>query len=101
MGYYTNYELNFNTNNPEEETKILNRIQEISGYTYLFSQEVKWYDHDKDMLQLSREFPDIVFTLDGEGEENGDIWKAYYHNGKFVKNRAEIKFPEYNPNDLK
>lgn len=102
MGYYTRYELNFDYGYDEEKrTKIFNRIGELSGYTYLFDDDVKWYDHEKDMLKLSKEYPDIVFTLNGEGEEAGDIWVAYFKDGKMVRHTAVIKLPEYNPSDLK
>lgn len=102
MGYYTRYELNFdNGGDYDLGEAVVARIQEISGYTYLFNQEVKWYEHEADMKQLSKEYPDIAFTLDGEGEESGDVWRAYFKDGKMALHRAIIKFPEYNPDNLK
>lgn len=101
MGYYTRYELSFDHGyDPVLEEKVMKRIEEISGYTYLFDQEVKWYEHIEDMLTLSKEFPEIVFTLNGEGEESGDVWVAYFLNGKHVVHKAEIVLPKFDINDL-
>ena len=47
----------------------------MSGYT-------KWYEHDQDMLRLSRTFPEVFFVLWGEGEEPEDLWKSYYLDGR-------------------
>lgn len=42
----------------------------------------KWYEHEDDLLTLSKEFPHLAFTLEGQGEDAGDIWKKYLLNGK-------------------
>lgn len=41
-----------------------------------------WYNHEDDMIGLSHKFPEVLFTLDGEGEDNRDIWRSYFKNGK-------------------
>ena len=46
------------------------------------------------MKQISAEFPDYLFILEGEGEEPGDIWKAYYYRGNACTCRAVLTFPE-------
>lgn len=43
---------------------------------------VKWYDYEEQMIELSRYFPDMVFRVSGEGEDVGDEWQAFFHNGK-------------------
>jgi hypothetical protein len=55
---------------------------------------VKWYDYNKNMIKLSEIFPNYLFTMDGEGEESGDIWRHYFLNGKEQKEMAQIKFGE-------
>lgn len=62
---------------------------------------MKWYDHIRDMEEVSRQFPDVTIMLHGEGEENGDMWNAYFKNGKHAIYRAEIIYPEFNPDDLR
>lgn len=46
------------------------------------SDSLKWYDHEKEMKQLSKEFPDVLFKLHGEGEDKYDIWDKYFMGGK-------------------
>lgn len=53
-----------------------------------------WYDWKKDMVSLSKEYPNLLFWLEGEGEESGDIWKAWARNGKVVTSQARIVFDE-------
>jgi len=62
---------------------------------------VKWYDHEKNMKSLSKEYPSLLFTLSGKGEENGDIWRKYFFNGKMQKATAQITFEKYDSRKLK
>ena len=41
-----------------------------------------WYNHEEDMLAISKQFPELLFVLEGEGENNDDLWKQYFRNGK-------------------
>lgn len=47
------------------------------------------------MLLLSKEFPDVLFKLHGEGEDNEDIWDKYFMNGKMQYCPAEIMCPPF------
>lgn len=47
------------------------------------------------ILSSREEYKDVLFILDGEGEESGDIWKSYYKNGKTYRVEAEFTFPEF------
>lgn len=40
-------------------------------------------------------YPDVIFIVEGIGEEFPDIWKAWTKNGKMYKAYAQIKFPEF------
>lgn len=59
--------------------------------------ETKWYAWFEDMLKMSAEIPNVLFKLHGEGEENGDIWDAYFLNGKGQHHRAEIVIKPCDP----
>ena len=59
------------------------------------SDEVKWYDNEEEMRKLSKEFPDVLFKLHGEGEDNEDIWDKYFMNGKMQYCPAEIMCPPF------
>jgi hypothetical protein len=110
MGYNTNYDLSvINAEHPQYvlfETWITNKPETLSGYKLLpfflgKADSCKWYEWNEDMLAVSKMFPDLVFCLHGEGEENGDAWYAYFKNGKVQLCRAIIKFDEYDEAKLK
>ena len=53
------------------------------------------------MLNLSRQFPGVLFTLRGEGEENGDLWRSYYRDGKMQTCKAIIMYPAFDAAQMK
>lgn len=55
----------------------------------------RWYDYGKDMSELSLKYPEILFKLTGFGEGEGDIWRAFYYQGKEYHWELEIKWPTY------
>ncbi len=59
------------------------------------SIEDKWYYHEKHMLALSLEFPDCIFTLEGEGEEKGDSWRKRFLNGEMEEIRPDVVWPPF------
>ena len=83
MGYYTLYKLDY-----DAELETSNKIHEFMKdnqdqyYGVLGEDSYKWYDHEEEMKTLSIEFPGILFRLDGEGEDQGDVWVKYFKNGK-------------------
>lgn len=65
-----------------------------------FEEDCKWYDHDKEMKEISTEHPDVLFTLEGTGESNEDMWITYYKNGKSQESRAHITFDPFDESKL-
>lgn len=55
--------------------------------------DVKWYDHEENMKEISKLFPDMVFQLRGQGEDPEDMWEKYFQNGYCEECRAEITIP--------
>lgn len=53
------------------------------------------------MRKVSTMFPDELLTISGVGEESGDIWKAYFLNGKAQICQAQIIFEDFDKNKLK
>lgn len=108
MGYYTRHMLSIKG---DSNNQIQNEIQEYidanddlawalgEGFGE-FGESTKWYDHEKDMRKLSSLYPNVIFILEGEGEESGDVWKEYYRNGKMQKCQAKLVFDEYDENHL-
>lgn len=115
MGYYTRHELSVRKHGKdqswakEEIDAIVNALKEREVWNYAFNghngsvydclvfygdNTVKWYDHDVDMLEISKQFPEYTFQLYGEGEETDDFWFTYYKNGETEYCPAEIIFKE-------
>lgn len=109
MGYYTTFFFharNFDTMCPLLQNEIVSLLNELDDTykLYLFGEqtfELKWYDHNENMIEFSKRYPDILFELEGEGEDAKDNWKAYYHNGKSQICRAKIVYDEPDINKLK
>lgn len=95
MGYYTRYEL---TVTPELDIAFIqNRIdggRDLDDLEELSDETTKWYEHEKDMRALSKDYPDHLFQLDGRGEEQGDVWRKYFKDGKMQKWVPEEQEPE-------
>jgi len=102
MGYYTSYELDMEATSSSKYTQ---QALEVLVDTYLRDNDIlsnllepsKWYKHDEDMIELSKRFPDVLFTLRGLGDDYGDLWRTYYLNGKMQYAGAKITFPEFDP----
>lgn len=92
MGYITNFQLKISGNQlTEEEIKIIKEKTPLEHYSKnLFGEHVKWYCFSEDMKEVSKLIPNRTFTLDGYGEEAGDIWTAYFKNGKSQDAKARI-----------
>lgn len=59
------------------------------------NEPCKWYKHESEMRKFSEKFPEVLFTLEGEGEESGDIWRKYFVNGKMQVAKAKISFDPF------
>lgn len=122
MGYYTTFELT-TKNNKYKVSDIASYMKKAANETdkyypfkhcldeYLFEDGIsdiemdsydccKWYGHHEEMIELSKQFPETVFCLYGDGEESGDTWYEYYKNGKSQYCPAKITYDEYDENKL-
>lgn len=91
MGYYTRYDI---SENPQT---VQQAIEEKSQYSFYGGQTdtVKWYDWKEHCLEVSKDFPNLVIKVEGDGEEQGDQWKAYIKNGKIQIAKAVVTFEEF------
>ena len=64
----------------------------FSPYEYLFDDSMKWYEHCADMTKVANAFPDVVFVLQGIGEEFGDIWREYYCGEEYHESMVNMVF---------
>lgn len=100
MGYYTKFTLEILEGN-DYKTDYEKGIAEVADYGYCFDSEIKWYNHEADMLTYSELHPNVVFALNGEGEESEDMWVKYFKNGKMAVSKAIITFEPYKEENLK
>lgn len=105
MGYYTKYKLEINDSNKIDIIKELIEYYHEASYAInedgSLYDETKWYDHESDLKDFSKNYSNILFELSGEGEESGDMWKKYFKNGKMQESYARIEFDEFDENKLK
>lgn len=114
MGYYTYYNLSIKNDDevsierqreaslyllkdfgfsPITEKYHKERIEKsLYPFDWISDDSMKWYDYERDMINLSKEFPEVIFVLYGEGEEREDIWRSFFKNGKCVHQAAHIYY---------
>ena len=101
MGYETRFKLTALTNRNYSQHDYLKALAEINprefspeaeSFEEEFEEPRKWYDYKNDMEKLSLAFPTTYFLLYGAGEEQGDVWKAYFYNGKVQIIKAYLIF---------
>ena len=110
MGYYTRLYLDLETYPNEPVSPVLTKtiISEFiaaypeAGYNEALTPTGDFLDSIKinpdgdcikELKTFSLKYPDILFTLNGQGEEFEDVWKVYALNGKTQIEYARI--PEF------
>ncbi len=93
MGYYTQYDW---VKDPSKAVLKWVSDNEDTDLSYALSvaDQTKWYDHEKDMKELSLLFPDEVLSIEGVGEEQPDTWRKHFKNGEVRACQASINFPD-------
>lgn len=112
MGYYTDYKLSFEDNPqclyiPDLEEELEERTQystwEENDSETLALWDCKWYDHEEDMLDFSKRYPEATFRLEGKGEDaDGDLWVKWFKDGRMQRGLVEIvlTYPKFDPSKL-
>lgn len=94
MGYRTNYSLNWECDEDKTITVASDRYSNADFLDTLlrdeFLDDVKWYEWESDMIALAKENPDVLFILDGDGEESGDIWEFRIKGNQSEFHRLEM-----------
>ena len=103
MGYETRFKLTALTDRNYSQRDYLKVLAEIDprefspaadSFEEEFEEPRTWYNYKDDMKKLSLQFPDTYFLLYGTGEEQGDVWKAYFYNGKVQIIKATLTFKD-------
>jgi hypothetical protein len=83
------------------QTSVVTLNDVIGHLTYNpFDDKCKWYEHTDDMIMVSMKYPKVIFSLYGNGEENGDMWVEYFMNGNVQTERAVITYADFDPEKL-
>lgn len=98
MGYYTQYSLTITPDVPEVWEAVYS--DDVMRFALKYGEPCKWYEHEEDMRELSRRFPDVLFKLSGHGEKKGDIWVKYFKNGKMQVCKVRIEFEPFDESKL-
>jgi hypothetical protein len=114
MGYYTDFNINIELQNEEEIREdlvkdIIKKLVEITGYEegswdsyspdHIYMNG-KWYESLEDMKKVSLAFPTLLFTVEGKGEGEEDIWTEWTKNGKGYHEDVKIIYPEYDESKM-
>lgn len=99
MGYYTRFELDIN----RDGEQVIEALKQSAAYTrfdhsdgtdiWCSEDRWKWYEHEEELKAVSLQFPLSRITVTGYGENDGDIWRKYFVNGKMQSHRLAIEFP--------
>lgn len=73
---------------------------DITTQMLLYGCEDPWYDCHEHMTLASIKWPHATFTLNAQGEEHDDTWRAFYHNGRSALVTAKKVYPDFNPASL-
>lgn len=100
MGYYTEYELQLeDTDSP---IKIIDTFRKDCPLAKVafdgngeFNTDIKWYSHKEDLLNISKKYPEVLFILEGVGDNADDVWRLYARNGKSFRAMAKLIYPEF------
>jgi hypothetical protein len=86
----------FDDTSAEDEYWELTIHPDKKGMYWFGQDECRWDEHQEELEAASAKHRDIVFILDGEGSEAGDIWREFYLNGKLIHQwRPNITPPEW------
>ena len=87
MGYYTYFSLSMigdeeNIDKVTQAALSLNLDDDSLCYNEGIKElvttggiDAKWYSFEDDFIPFARKFPEVLFIVDGSGEETDDIWQ--------------------------
>lgn len=109
MGYQTEYIISIESeHNQSDLLALLGALTDLTDYNFelsrdktrLLSDSIKWYEWAEQITSISKDYPEWLILVEGKGEESGDVWKAYFKDGKKKVLQAQITFPEFNESML-
>lgn len=77
--------------------KIKADIEQLLDYAPFEGEPIKWYNIEEDCTKVSKMNPNVLFYVDGEGEEAGDIWRCFFFNGQKERHNQQKWVPPEKP----
>ncbi len=84
MGYYTLFRFKY-SHKQEKIKKFTRRLKKTNKDFFWYDkgdEYISWHDHEKDILTISKEFPSVLISVYGFGEDGNDKWVQYFKNGQ-------------------
>lgn len=109
MWYYTRHKLTIDdVPKSKEKTnqEIYEEIKEDDNMWYCFDwldslwEKVKGYNLEENMKEYSKKYPNKIFRIYWEWEENWDMWEEVFINGKSKREVAEIQIKKIDISEL-
>lgn len=98
MGYYSEYSLKVINGDYNTDYE---RIISDEAEQRVFFDSCKWYSYQEDMKTVSKLYPEVVFEITGNGEDDDDFWKAYFKDGKMQMCPGKIFYDPFDETKLK
>lgn len=83
MGYNTFFSISHIEGNESSYKEVVNELNELSQLDLENGESAHWYDSDADCKAVARKHPDVMFQIDGDGENYNDCWCARYKGDMF------------------
>ena len=95
MGYCSNFEVTlFEVSDPDLRDELNDSLEDLIGYKFgTTTDQMKWYDCVDDLTKLSAKFPEVKFFVEVMGEDQPDMWRAYFFNGEANRVWPAIVWP--------
>ena len=102
MGYYTKYVISTKSELTDEMVESLTNLTRYEFDTdgNEMWADIKWYDYEFEMKEFSMKFPNTIFIVEGQGEEQSDRWMEYWKNGKSQNAYLRIEYDEFDEDKL-
>ena len=102
MGYYTYYYLEMYGDQDKIDDAFDDamdsedeRIRELVGDNHT---DIKWYDFEKDFKKFAKRHPDVLFVVQGDGEESYDLWEERFKGD--ISEYHEVIMPPFTTPEL-
>ena len=92
MSYVGDFTLSADIGDQRVFDRVSNAVLAMNSYMEFDSYEENhavwrdindtWRDHEENMLSLSKQFPQVLFALECQGELPGDLWRQFFQDGK-------------------